>query len=37
MTLSQVTFKASGKYSCEVSGDAPAFQTIIESDQLEVV
>lgn len=37
LTLSSVQPSVSGKYSCEVSADAPSFHTLIESGDLEVV
>lgn len=37
LTLASVQPSVSGKYSCEVSADAPSFHTLIESGDLEVV
>ncbi|XP_037024578.1 uncharacterized protein LOC119066303 [Bradysia coprophila] len=37
LTLSSVQPSVTGKYSCEVSADAPSFHTLIESGDLEVV
>lgn len=37
LVLQKVTPKFSGKYSCEVSADAPSFATSIVSGEMEVV
>lgn len=37
LTLASVQPSVSGKYSCEVSADAPSFHTLIESGDLDVV
>lgn len=37
LTLASVQPSVSGKYSCEVSADAPSFHTLIETGDLEVV
>lgn len=37
LTLSSVQPSVSGKYSCEVSADAPSFHTEIATKDLEVV
>ncbi|XP_037913709.1 uncharacterized protein LOC119653211 isoform X2 [Hermetia illucens] len=37
LTLASVQSSTSGKYSCEVSADAPSFHTLIASGELEVV
>lgn len=37
LALQDLRRSSSGKYSCEVSADAPSFQTIVKSKDLKVV
>ena len=37
VTLENVGLSASGVYKCEVSGEAPAFQTAVQSSHMMVV
>lgn len=37
VVLDAVTMATSGKYSCEVSADAPSFHTLIAAAELEVI
>ncbi|XP_001988774.2 uncharacterized protein LOC6561494 isoform X2 [Drosophila grimshawi] len=37
VVLDAVTMQTSGKYSCEVSADAPSFHTLIAAAELEVI
>ncbi|XP_017024090.1 uncharacterized protein beat-Ia isoform X2 [Drosophila kikkawai] len=37
LVLESVTMATSGKYSCEVSADAPSFHTLIAAAELEVI
>ncbi|EDW11853.1 uncharacterized protein LOC6576421 isoform X2 [Drosophila mojavensis] len=37
VVLDSVTMSTSGKYSCEVSADAPSFHTLIAAAELEVI
>jgi hypothetical protein len=37
LTLLQVELIIAGKYSCEVSADAPSFDTMLVSGELEIV
>uniref|UniRef100_T1GU24 Ig-like domain-containing protein n=1 Tax=Megaselia scalaris TaxID=36166 RepID=T1GU24_MEGSC len=37
VTLDSVQMATSGKYSCEVSADAPSFHTLISAGELDVV
>lgn len=37
VVLENLTPKMTGKYTCEVSADAPSFATVIDSVEMEVV
>lgn len=37
LTLTSVEPTISGKYSCEVSADAPSFHTMLVSSEMEVI